>query len=138
MLVERAGAPGGARTEAPLVGRDEESALLESLVERVEREGRPHLVTVIGQAGVGKSRLLRELETSSPSAPSPPAVRGGQCPPYGAGNRLLGARRGAPRREFGIGDTDDSPKRPGRSSARASRADRRRRRAARRASETPP
>ena len=32
-----------------------------SMFDRVVREGRPHLVTVIGQAGVGKSRLLREL-----------------------------------------------------------------------------
>ena len=32
-----------------------------SLFDRVVRESRPHLVTVIGQAGVGKSRLLREL-----------------------------------------------------------------------------
>ena len=42
-------------------GASDESELLLSLFERVVREGRPHLVTVIGQAGVGKSRLLREL-----------------------------------------------------------------------------
>ena len=51
----------GARSEAPLIGRQDESDLLMSLFDRVGRESRPHLVTVIGQAGVGKSRLLREL-----------------------------------------------------------------------------
>ena len=35
---------------------------LDSLYERVVREGTSHLVTVVGEAGVGKSRLLREFE----------------------------------------------------------------------------
>src|SRR5439155_256174 len=53
----------GTRTAAPLIGREDESSLLVSLFDRVVREGRPHLVTVIGQAGVGKTRLLREFAT---------------------------------------------------------------------------
>jgi class 3 adenylate cyclase/tetratricopeptide (TPR) repeat protein len=73
------------RAETPLIGREEEAALLASLVERVEHEGRPHLVTVIGQAGVGKSRLLRELTSTLAEADQPPTIRRGQCPPYGAG-----------------------------------------------------
>jgi class 3 adenylate cyclase/tetratricopeptide (TPR) repeat protein len=76
---------GPGRAETPLIGREEEASLLSSLVERVEREGRPHLVTVIGQAGVGKSRLLRELTTSVAESEEPPTIRRGQCPPYGAG-----------------------------------------------------
>src|SRR3954454_14424963 len=47
--------------ETPLVGRADKLELLESVYERVERARRPHLVTVIGQAGVGKSRLRLEL-----------------------------------------------------------------------------
>ena len=86
------------RAQTPLIGREEEAGLLMSLVERVEQEGRPHLVTVIGQAGVGKSRLLRELTTNLAESDDPPTIRRGQCPPYGAGHRLLGARRGAQRR----------------------------------------
>src|SRR5688572_26987107 len=46
------------RAASPLIGRDDESMLLSSLFDRVVREDRSHLVTVIGQAGVGKSRLL--------------------------------------------------------------------------------
>ena len=56
-VTERLPRPAPAKT--PLIGREEEAELLVSLVDRVGRESRPHLVTVIGQAGVGKSRLLR-------------------------------------------------------------------------------
>jgi predicted ATPase/class 3 adenylate cyclase len=73
------------RTAAPLIGREEESALLLSLAERVQREGRAHLVTVIGQAGVGKSRLLRELNARLDGLERGPQLRIGECPPYGAG-----------------------------------------------------
>jgi class 3 adenylate cyclase/tetratricopeptide (TPR) repeat protein len=76
---------GTGRVQTPLIGRKEEAGLLSSLVERVDREGRPHLVTVIGQAGVGKSRLLRELMSDLGSSDDPPTIRRGQCPPYGAG-----------------------------------------------------
>lgn len=73
------------RSETPLIGRDKENEMLVSLVERVEREGAPHLITVIGQAGVGKSRLLREVTSMLAESSHPPAIRNGQCPPYGSG-----------------------------------------------------
>jgi adenylate cyclase len=73
---------GALRSQTPLIGRTEEAELLVSLVERVEREKRPYLVTVIGQAGVGKSRLLRELTETIGDYELPPTVRRGQCPPY--------------------------------------------------------
>jgi class 3 adenylate cyclase/tetratricopeptide (TPR) repeat protein len=74
------------RAATPLVGRDDELALMESLYGRVTRERRPHLVTLVGQAGVGKSRLLHEfrqrVEQLSDEAP---AFREGRCLPYGSG-----------------------------------------------------
>jgi class 3 adenylate cyclase/predicted ATPase len=73
------------RSATPLIGREDESQLLESLYERVVREGRPHLITVLGQAGVGKSRLLRELASTLSGRDPLPAIRQGQCPPYGSG-----------------------------------------------------
>src|SRR3954451_24366698 len=93
------------RVQTPLIGREEEAGLLSSLVERVEREGRPHLVTVIGQAGVGKSRLLRELMSDLGSLPDPPTIRRGQCPPYGAGIAYW-ALAEVLNDEFEIRDTD--------------------------------
>jgi class 3 adenylate cyclase len=73
------------RSESPLIGRSEEADLLVSLAERVGREGSPHLVTVVGQAGVGKSRLLREVTSILSESSHPPTIRRGQCPPYGSG-----------------------------------------------------
>ncbi|MGH2984343.1 MAG: AAA family ATPase [Solirubrobacterales bacterium] len=96
---------GAARAATPLIGRAEEAGLLASLVERVEREERPHLVTVIGQAGVGKSRLLRELITTLEAGDDPPIIRRGQCPPYGAGIAYW-ALVEVLREEFELLDTD--------------------------------
>jgi len=96
-----------ARTEAPLIGRDEESGLLQSLFDRVAGEGRPHLVTVIGQAGVGKSRLLRELTGRLGERPDHPALREGRCPAYGT-QIAYWALGEIMRGQFEILDTDDS------------------------------
>jgi class 3 adenylate cyclase/tetratricopeptide (TPR) repeat protein len=96
---------GPARAQTPLIGREEEAGLLASLVERVENEGRPHLVTVIGQAGVGKSRLLRELMSTLAESDDPPTIRRGQCPPYGSGIAYW-ALAEVLNDEFEIRDTD--------------------------------
>ncbi|MCW3026307.1 MAG: hypothetical protein JWM29_1739, partial [Solirubrobacterales bacterium] len=79
---------GGARRshrEAPLVGRDDEYAALQMLFARVARTAAPHVVTVIGQAGVGKTRLLRELEGSLAGRDPEVPVRKGRCLPFGSG-----------------------------------------------------
>jgi tetratricopeptide (TPR) repeat protein len=74
-----------AAPETPLVGRADKLELLESVYERVERGRRAHLVTVIGQAGVGKSRLRVELGRRLAERDSPPTFREGRCLPYGSG-----------------------------------------------------
>ena len=96
-----------ARAETPLIGRADESSVLLSLFERVVREGRPHLVTVIGQAGVGKSRLLRELADSVADDRDGPVLRLGHCPAYGAGLAYW-ALGEVIKAQFEIVDTDDS------------------------------
>ena len=73
------------RAGAPFVGRSHELELLDSLYGRAVREGRAHLVTVIGQAGVGKSRLLREIDLRLGRKDPAPALRVGHCLPYGSG-----------------------------------------------------
>ena len=49
------------RLDAPLIGRDCEHSLLLGMFERLEAERSCHLVTVLGSAGVGKSRLVDEF-----------------------------------------------------------------------------
>jgi class 3 adenylate cyclase/tetratricopeptide (TPR) repeat protein len=68
--------------EAPLVGRDEELGLLKETVRRAVAEGRPHLLTVVGSAGVGKSRLAWELEKYLDGLPEPYHWRKGRCLAY--------------------------------------------------------
>lgn len=68
--------------EAAIVGRDEEIALLKETVRRTVADGRPHLVTVFGAAGVGKSRLTWELEKYLDGLPEPYHWRKGRCLAY--------------------------------------------------------
>jgi tetratricopeptide (TPR) repeat protein len=62
-LVERSlGAPSERPTSTtPLVGRDREVLLIRTVWDRAVSAGSPHLVTVFGPAGIGKSRLAREV-----------------------------------------------------------------------------
>jgi hypothetical protein len=66
-----------------LVGRDTELELLEATYRRVAHEGEPHLVTIMGDAGVGKSRLVRELWERLGGVPGEPLRRTGRCLSYG-------------------------------------------------------
>jgi class 3 adenylate cyclase/tetratricopeptide (TPR) repeat protein len=96
---------GVSKREAPLVGRDYELGTLASLHERVVREGRPHLVTLIGEAGVGKSRLLREFGRHAGDDTA--AIRTGRCLPYGSGI-VFWALGEVIREECGVADADSS------------------------------
>jgi predicted ATPase/class 3 adenylate cyclase len=94
-------------SESPLVGRRQELDALDSMYERVVREGTSHLVTVVGEAGVGKSRLLREFERSLAAHPSTPTVRTGRSLPYGSGI-VFWALGEVLRAECGIVESDSS------------------------------
>ena len=69
--------------ESRLIGRDEELAVLKQTLRRVETEGRPALVTIVGPAGVGKSRLVAELEHYVEGLPQTVYWRRGRCLAYG-------------------------------------------------------
>src|SRR5207253_2786394 len=55
------------RRTIPLVGRGHELTLLEHAFDRVQKSSRVHLVTVLGEAGIGKSRLVDEFLAGLPS-----------------------------------------------------------------------
>jgi len=77
----RGGPDGMPSVAAPLVGRDAELELLSNTFARVVRDSRPHLFTVYGEPGIGKSRLVREFVDGLEGA----TVLSGRCLPYGEG-----------------------------------------------------
>ncbi len=70
---------------APMIGRDEEFAVMRAVFERVLAEQRPATVTVYGDAGLGKSRLTAEFLSWTESGAATPLVLRGRCLPYGDG-----------------------------------------------------
>jgi len=86
--VWRATACRGAERRAPpalFVGRNEDLALLERAFARTLRERSIQLVTVVGEPGVGKSRLVREFRSLVARRPEEVGWRQGRCLPYGEG-----------------------------------------------------
>jgi class 3 adenylate cyclase/tetratricopeptide (TPR) repeat protein len=67
------------------VGRENELATLLRAHGDVERTGKPHLVTVLGDAGVGKSTLLREFAEVLGERSPATLRRTGRCLSYGQG-----------------------------------------------------
>jgi class 3 adenylate cyclase len=65
------------------VGRERELARLESAYRRAVELGSPQLVTIVGEAGVGKTRLVRELWDALARESSEALRRVGRCIPYG-------------------------------------------------------
>jgi class 3 adenylate cyclase/tetratricopeptide (TPR) repeat protein len=57
---ERSRRDGGAGQDRPLVGRDGDLMRLQALLAQVQR-GRPRITEFVGEAGIGKSRLVREI-----------------------------------------------------------------------------
>jgi len=65
----------------PLVGRERELAKLREALARTIEERAPQLVTLVGEPGIGKSRLVHELSRADGGF----AWRKGRCLPYGDG-----------------------------------------------------
>ena len=76
------GASPGRRLDVPLVGRDDELAQLRDLLARAVHTRTVHIATVLGVAGVGKSRLAREFASL---VDDEVAVLVGRCLSYGEG-----------------------------------------------------
>lgn len=91
----------------PMVNRDHERGLLVTALHRTIRDRSPQLVTVFGPAGIGKSRLLRELARHAERIPDTTVCwRVGHCPPFGE-NVTYAALAEIVKAQVGILDTDD-------------------------------
>ena len=90
--------------KAPLIGRDAEWRRLNAIFERALSEGEARAVTLVGPAGMGKTRLVDDF--LSARAPGQPPLRAFWGVPrserlaYGLFERLLRAR-------FGVADGAD-------------------------------
>ena len=73
------------RYTTPLVGRELEKPLLIGTFERAAQQRSVQLVTVVGEPGVGKSRLVAELFAYLETKPELTRWRQGRCLPYGEG-----------------------------------------------------
>jgi class 3 adenylate cyclase/tetratricopeptide (TPR) repeat protein len=85
VFAERGGRGRSEGVEAPLVGREEELRLLKELFHATTRERRVRLVSVSGQAGVGKSRITRELLRYIDGIVETVYWHSGRSPAYGEG-----------------------------------------------------
>ena len=74
------------RCDVPFVGRDHERALLDAAVQLV-RDGRSGIISIVGEAGAGKTRLADEIV--EPLEDEAIVIRTA-CAPYGESN-VVGA-----------------------------------------------
>ena len=72
----------------PFLGRDDELDVLRQIYARTLRESACHLVTLVGEPGIGKSRLVAELRQFVDSQAELVYWRQGRCLPYGDGIAL--------------------------------------------------
>jgi class 3 adenylate cyclase/tetratricopeptide (TPR) repeat protein len=71
--------------KTPLVGRELEKPLLIATFERAAQQRCLQLVTIVGEPGVGKSRLIAELFGYIHAKPELTRWKQGRCLPYGEG-----------------------------------------------------
>ena len=85
VVAMRRGRSGAEGLEPPFTGRDEELRLLKELFHATSREGRARLVSVVGPAGIGKSRLAWEFLKYIDGLVEEVWWHAGRSPAYGDG-----------------------------------------------------
>jgi class 3 adenylate cyclase len=92
--------------EPPFTGRDNELSLLKDLFHATQREQKARLVSVIGEGGIGKSRLVWELEKYIDGVVESVWWHAGRSPSYGNGISYW-ALAEIVRGRAGIAETDE-------------------------------
>jgi class 3 adenylate cyclase/tetratricopeptide (TPR) repeat protein len=106
VVAERGGRNRAETLEPPFVGRDEEFRLLKESLHATGREQRARLVSIIGPAGIGKSRLAGELGKYADGLIDAPYWHVGRSPAYGDGITFW-ALGEMVRRRAGLAETAD-------------------------------
>ncbi len=76
---------GGELVEGPFVGRDDELRLLKDQLHATGRERRARMVSIIGEGGIGKTRLSQELLRYIDGIAEDVYYHSGRSPAYGEG-----------------------------------------------------
>jgi class 3 adenylate cyclase/tetratricopeptide (TPR) repeat protein len=92
--------------EPAFVGREEELRLLKDALHATERAGRARLVSIVGEAGIGKTRLAWELRKHLAGLDQDVSWQVGRSPAYDQGLPLW-ALGEMVRQRAGIAETDD-------------------------------
>ena len=108
VVAERGGRNRSEALEAPFVGRSEELRLLKDLIHATGREKRLRVVSVIGPAGIGKSRLAREFSIYIDGLLETVYWHQGRSPAYGEGITFW-ALGEMVRGRAGLAERDDEP-----------------------------
>ena len=108
VVAERGGRNRRETLEAPFVGRDTELRLLKDLFHATSGEKRARLVSIIGPAGIGKSRLAWEFLKYIDGLVEPVWWHDGRSPAYGDGITFW-ALGEMVRMRSGLLETDDEP-----------------------------
>lgn len=106
VLAERGGRGRADVVEPPFVGRDSELRLLKDLLHATGKERRARLVSLVGEAGIGKSRLASELKKYADGLVEPVFWHEGRSPAYGDAVNLW-ALGEMIRQRAGLQETDD-------------------------------
>jgi class 3 adenylate cyclase/tetratricopeptide (TPR) repeat protein len=108
VVAERGGRNRSEALEAPFVGRADELRELKDLFHATERDSRVRMVSVVGPAGIGKTRLARELGRYLDGLVDTVYWHVGRSPAYGQGITFW-ALGEMVRARAGLLETDDEP-----------------------------
>jgi class 3 adenylate cyclase/tetratricopeptide (TPR) repeat protein len=104
--VSRTGIQSGHLRLTPLVGRDTELALLREQFDKVVAGSQPQLTLLVGDPGIGKSRLVAELQAHVDGLSGMTTWRQGRCLPFGDGV-TFSALSEIVKADAGVLDADD-------------------------------
>jgi len=94
--------------EAPLIGRDRELRLVKELFHAVDDSGKPALLVLVGEPGVGKSRLVWEFDKYVDGLTRTTRWHTGRCVAYGEGVAYYALAEALRARLRGLAPDDDA------------------------------